>query len=295
MIISLSSFPARLPYIAPCLKSLVAQKRAGDTILVWLGKEQFPHGEDDIPETIRPYLASNGGCVDVRFTDDIRSFTKLLPSLTAFPNDTIITVDDDVAYAPQTIDILKKAHAQNPTAIFAHAVSDLFCSHGDWHRTTGTHGFFTSPQPLRMMLGIGAVLYPPHSLGKLAFDRKLFQRLCPTNDDIWFWYCAAKNGTSIFRVPKAIRRPKMIAATAVGALSATNETNGDEVNRVYIKRIREFDPSFAAIMDETDRKHHLSISFARVTRTLVHYPRQVAYCLRHGGFGFLKAELNRLR
>ena len=143
------------------------------------------------------------------------------------------------------------------------------------------------------MLGIGAVLYPPHALGNLVFDRQLFLRLCPTNDDIWFWYCATKSGTPIFRAPKAIRRPKMIAATAVEALSATNETAGDMVNRDYINRIREFDPSFAAIMDETHRKHRLQIAFARAVRTIIHYPRQAAYCLRHGGLGFLKAEIAR--
>ncbi len=295
MVISLTSFPARLPHIAPCLESLVTQKSAEDCLVLWLGKEQFPHGMDDIPEIILPFSTRKGGSVDIRFTEDIRSFTKLLPALEAFPDDTIITVDDDVSYAPHTIDILKKAHAQNPNVIIAHAVSDLFPSHGEWHRTTGTHGFLTSPQPLRMMLGIGAVLYPPHSLGKLALDRQLFQKLSPTNDDIWFWYCAAKSGTPIFRAPKAIRRPKMIAATAIEALSATNETAGDRVNREYINRIRGFDPAFAAIMDETYREHRLTIAFARIIRALIHYPRQAAYCLRHGGLGFLKAEIKRNR
>ena len=87
----------------------------------------------------------------------------------------------------------------------------------------------------------------------------------------------------------------MIAATSIDALSATNETNGDEVNRNYIRRIREFDPPFAAIMDETYRRNRLKISFARVIRTLIHYPRQAIYCLRHGGLRFLKAEIKRNR
>lgn len=146
-----------------------------------------------------------------------------------------------------------------------------------------------------MMVGLGAVLYPPHSLGDLVFDRQLFQRLCPTNDDIWFWYCAAKNGTPVLRPPKAIRRPRMIAATAIGALSATNERNCDAVNIGYIGRIREFDPGFAATMDESCRRHRIRIALARAFRALVHYPLQAAYCLRHGGLGFLRAEIERSR
>jgi hypothetical protein len=295
MVISLTSFPARLPHIAPCLESLVTQKSAEDCLVLWLGKEQFPHGMDDIPEIILPFSTRKSGSVDIRFTEDIRSFTKLLPALEAFPDDTIITVDDDVSYAPHTIDILKKAHAQDPTAIFAHAVSDLYRSHGEWRRTSGTHGFLASPQPLRMMLGIGAVLYPPHGFSKLALDRQLFQKLSPTNDDIWFWYCAAKRGTPILRVPHAINRLRMIAATSIGALSATNEAKDDAVNREYIRRICDYDTKFAKHLESVHSRHLLQIVCARICRLLFHYPRQALYCLRLGGFNFLKAEVRRAR
>ena len=295
MVISLTSFPARLPHIAPCLESLVRQKEDGDRIVLWLGREKFPHGLEDIPEPIREFTTGRGGMVEIRFTGDMRSFTKLIPALGAFPDDTIITVDDDVAYAPRAIEALKKAHAKTPEAIFAHAVSDLYCSGAEWCRTSGTHGFLAAPQPLRMMLGIGAVLYPPGSLDKCVTDRRLFKVLCPTNDDIWFWYCAAKRGTPILRAPEAIPRPHMIAATSIEALSATNEVNGDEVNRAFIRRIRDFDPPFARQMDAAYSRHRFQIACARLFRLLVHYPRQTVYCLKQGGIGFLKAEIRRTR
>ncbi len=295
MLISLTSFPARLPYIATSLSSLVLQKASEDRVVLWLGREQFPHGVDDIPEPIRSFSTDKGGAVEFRFTEDIRSFTKLIPALEEFPEETIITVDDDVAYDPQTIKILREAHKKNPKAIFAHSVSDLYKCDGKWHRTTGTFGFHTSPQPLRMMLGIGAVLYPPHSIDALACKRELFQKLCPTNDDIWFWYCAAKRGTPIRRVHHAINRPRMIAATSIGALSATNEVNGDKVNREYIRRICDHDPDFAKLLDTVYSRHFHQIACARLSRLLFHYPRQALFCLTHGGFNFLKAELRRLR
>lgn len=295
MVISLTSFPARLPHVAPCLQSLVSQKGPEDHLVLWLGKEQFPHGLDDIPEEIRAFSVDRGGGVDFRFTEDIRAYTKLVPSLIAFPDETIITVDDDVAYAPGTIDVLKKAHARNPTDIFAHAVSDIYRVRGEWRRTSGMHGFFASPQPLRMMLGIGAVLYPPGSLDASVTDKRLFQRICPTNDDVWFWYCAAKKGTPILRVPGAIVRQRMLAATSIGALSATNESDGDKVNREYIRRVCEFDGAFADSMAEAYRKHRVEIALARAIRAFVHYPCQAVYCLRHGGLRFLKAEIRRNR
>ncbi len=295
MVISLTSFPARIPHIAPCLSSLVPQVEAEDHVVLWLGKEQFPNGLEDVPEKIRAFSHQSIHPIEFRFTQDIRSFTKLIPAIEAFPNETIITVDDDVAYAPHTIDILKRAHAQNPTAIFAHAVSDLYRSHGEWRRTSGTHGFLASPQPLRMMLGIGAVLYPPSCLDAIVTDMRLFQKLCPTNDDIWFWYCAAKRGTPILRVPNAINRPKMIAATSIGALSATNEVKGDEVNREYIQRIGNYDPNFAKQLYAVHSRHLPQIVCARVCRLLFHYPRQALNCLKHGGLNFVKAEVRRAR
>lgn len=295
MIVSLTSFPARIPHIAPCVASLVSQIESGDRLVLWLGSEQFPHGLEDVPPQIRTFSQSEGSPLVVRFTEDIRSYKKLIPALIAFPNETIVTVDDDVVYEPHALDLLKKAHANNPKAVFAHTISDIYRSHGEWCRTSGSIGFSTSPQPLRMMVGIGGVLYPPNCLIKRITDRQCFQSFCPTNDDVWFWYCAAKAGTPILRAPGAICRPKMIAATSIGALSATNESNGDQVNRDYIRRIRDFDPAFAAVMDKTYRRHRAQIVLSRSIRALVHYPRQAVYCLRHGGFGFLKAELNRLR
>ncbi len=296
MIISLTSFPARIPHIGPSLQSLVSQKGANDRIVLWLGKEKFPNGLADVPEEIKSFSTTSGGAVEFRFTPDLRSFTKLLPALQAFPDETVVTVDDDVIYAPQTFRLLRQAHKRKPDAIFAHAVSDLYRSSGKWKRTTGTFGFFTSPQPLRMMLGIGAVLYPPHCLDIRVTDSTSYQKLCPTNDDIWFWYCAAKKGTPILRVPHAIRRQKGLGkAGTVGALSAINESEGDQVNREYIQRICDADPDFAHRLTSVHRAHWPQIICARLMRLAVHYPRQAFYCLKAGGVGFLTAEVRNWR
>lgn len=56
MIVSLTSFPARIPHIAPCVASLVSQIESGDRLVLWLGSEQFPHGLEDVPPQIRTIL-----------------------------------------------------------------------------------------------------------------------------------------------------------------------------------------------------------------------------------------------
>ena len=87
----------------------------------------------------------------------------------------------------------------------------------------------------------------------------------------------------------------MMAATSIGALSATNEVKGDEVNREYIRRICDYDPDFAKHLEAVHSRHFLQIVCARVCRLLIHYPRQALHCLRQGGFNFLRAEIHRAR
>lgn len=291
MIISLTSFPARLPQIGKCLQSLVDQLEPEDRLILWLGEEKFPNRMADVPASIRGLSTEAGGCVEIRFTHDRKSFTKLLPALDAFPGDCIITVDDDAIYKPGTIALLKAAHRKNENAIFAHGVSDVYRIGKRWKRTTGTFGFRRSPLHLRMPLGICGVLYPPHSLHPIVSNESLFMKLCPTTDDIWFWYCAVKQDTPILRVPHAIQRVSFAAGWSVGALSAINETHGDKVNRENIRRLMEFDPSFAKKLSTIADHNRLRTAFSLAGRYLIHYPRQAIHCLRTNGLRSLLSQI----
>ena len=291
MIISLTSFPARLPQIGKCLLSLIDQLEPEDRLVLWLGEEKFPNRMEDVPENIRGLSTESGGSVEIRFTHDRRSFTKLLPSLEAFPDDCIITVDDDTIYAPGTIKLLKAAHQQNKSAIFAHGVSDVYRIGNQWKRTTGSFGFCCSPIHLRMPLGVCGVLYPPHSLHPQVSDESLFMKLCPSTDDVWFWYCAVKQGTPILRAPNAIQRQGWSSAGTIDALCALNEANGDKVNRENIQRLMDFDPAFADKLSEIADRNRLRTALSLAGRYLIHYPRQILYCLRIGGWRFLRSQI----
>lgn len=245
----------------------------------------------DVPTNIRALSTDAGGQVEIRFTHDMKSFTKLLPSLKAFPDDCIITVDDDIIYKPGTIKLLKAAHDQNKTAIFAHGVSDVYRSGKTWKRTTGTFGFRRSPIHLRMPLGVGGVLYPPHSLHQQVSDEAIFMRLCPSTDDVWFWYCAVKQGTPVLRVPGAIQRQGWTAAGTIDALCAINEVNGDQVNLENIRRIMDCDPEFKCTLSEIASRNRIRTALSLAGRYLIHYPRQVFFCFRTGGWRFLRSQI----
>ncbi len=44
-------------------------------------------------------------------------------------------------------------------------------------------------------VGYGGTLYPVNSLHDYVCDEKLFMRLCPMADDVWFWFCGIRNNT----------------------------------------------------------------------------------------------------
>lgn len=291
-IISMTSFPQRIPHIAPAIESILRQKDHDDIFILWLAAEEFPNGLADVPDNIRAFTKDHGGELDIRFTDAIRSFKKIIPALATFPDSIIITVDDDTVYPDDVIPKLKKAHDRRPDVIFSHCVCDIYRKNSVWRRTTGNCGFAVGFPYLRIIISAGGTLYPPHALDPIVLDLEKIKRLTPTNDDFWSWFCAARKGTKICQVPHATFRNHSIQdATTVGALSAINEVDGDRVNLQSIRNLLDFDPVLEEKMLASCHKHRFGIALCRLWRYLSWYPRQVLWCLRKEGLGFLKTEL----
>lgn len=70
--------------------------------------------ENNLPIKLRSLIAKG---VEFMFCEDIRSYTKLIPVMKAYPNDYIITVDDDIIYDKKTIENLLEASSSSPDAV----------------------------------------------------------------------------------------------------------------------------------------------------------------------------------
>ncbi len=220
IIISLTSFPARMSDIHYALYSLLNQTLRPDMIVLWLGADKFPNRESDLPESVLRFI-KNG--LTIKWCDDMRSYTKLVPSLAEFPNDIIITVDDDIYYPEWLVERLYDAHCKTPNMIHcmrAHKI--LFAPNGallpynQWEHQTRNN----TPSFLNFLTGVGGVLYPPHSLDSDVCNRDKFQQLAPFADDVWFWAMAVKNGTKINVVPSEF---KCVYVNPARELRMTNE------------------------------------------------------------------------
>lgn len=202
IVISLTSFPQRMYELHYALYSLLTQSVKPSKIVLWLSKEEFPNAEKDIPEKILA-LRKNG--LSIEWVDkNLYSYTKLVPALNKYPNNVIVTVDDDIFYERNLIETLLDAHKSFPNDIICHrahrisTVAEKILPYKRWNKKIKGNNVATFKN---FLTGVGGVLYPQNCLYKDAVNKDLFTTLSPKNDDIWFWAMAVLNKTKIL-VPK---------------------------------------------------------------------------------------------
>lgn len=197
IIVSLTSFPERIPDIHFCIYSLLTQDFKPDIVVLWLAEEQFPNKEADLSDELLK-LKNNG--LTIKWCHDIKPYKKLIPSLKEFPNDYIVTVDDDIFYHKYWLKDIWNQYTKSPNTIVASRARRLnFDSDGlidrydKWHiiKEKNESSFLNFPT------GAGGILYFPNALCEQIFDETLFLELCPSGDDIWFWAMAVLNKTKI--------------------------------------------------------------------------------------------------
>ncbi|WDE13275.1 glycosyltransferase [Thalassomonas haliotis] len=191
--VSLTSYGRRVETVHLTLLSLLQQTYRADRLILWLAEDEFTL--ETLP---RPLLALLECGVEIIFCPDLRSYKKLIPALARYPEDIIITFDDDIIYPQDQVERLIKAHEQDPGVVVCHrghkalkTEDGSLLPYTDWH--------FDLPESQAQAdvfpIGIGGVLYPVNSLHPEVMKESVFMTLCPNADDLWFKAMALKNGT----------------------------------------------------------------------------------------------------
>lgn len=191
IIISLTSFPARINTTHLTIESLLNQSKKADKVILWLAPEQFPNKEKDLPQQLLD-LCEQGLTID--WYHDIKSYKKLIPTLKKYPDAIIVTADDDNIYPKQWLEKLYKSYKKHPHDIHCHRVTKFYYSDAGFQTIAGGYEYHKGASYLNKLVGLGGVLYPPHCFYKDILNEELIKRLAPTNDDQWFWVQAALNG-----------------------------------------------------------------------------------------------------
>ena len=200
IIISLTSYPQRIGDIDVVLFSLINQSIKADKIILWLSEEEFPNGLKDVPLHVLNLLKFG---VEIEFSKrNLFSYNKLLHSLKKYPDDIIITVDDDFYYPYEWLEKLYNAYLEEPNYIHCHRAHFIRFDKKnnikkirEWIMDIDIEG--SRPSYLNYLLGVGGVLYKSNFLHKDIFNEELFMKLAPKEDDQWFWAMAVLQGTKI--------------------------------------------------------------------------------------------------
>ncbi len=234
IIVSLTSFPARMPKLHLCLKSLLLQKVRPDRIILWLAEDEMSLA--DVPAKVSD-LTRYG--LEIRFCDNLKPHNKYFNVMRQFPDATTITVDDDKYYSPELVGDLVAGHERRP--------EDVICTRA--HRITVRDGAI---QPYRkweyetkkrqrashdlMATGAGGVLYPAHCLPPETFDAGKIRRLCLKADDVWLKAMEILNGTKVFAL-RSTHTKYMTGIFGSGKQSLRKENVGMNMNDRYVSDV----------------------------------------------------------
>lgn len=226
IIVSLTSFPARIEDLWIVIECLFRQSYQADKIILWLARPQFEG--IDLPQSL--VIQQKRG-LEIRFVDeDLRSHKKYYYALKEYKTELVITVDDDVFYHKDTIKELKKYYDFFPYCVIANrghlikakAQSDEISPYRKWQHNAKN----LEPSYLLVPTGVGGVLYPPGSLSQEVYNKEVFLKLCPMADDLWLKVSSLLNSKKVFITPRYKQEFITVGKTQKNKLVTSNSLNG---------------------------------------------------------------------
>jgi hypothetical protein len=178
-----------------CIETLLRQEFKPDMIILWLSTEQFKFVEK-LPENLNQ-LQKRG--LTIRWcNDDLGSHKKYYYAFREYPNDTIITVDDDVIYNSKIISSLVELSSKSGDAICCNNAAKITVKDGNIETYLNWEHVETKLDPNAeiMPIGVGGILYPANSMYPDVFEVDILKKYCFFSDDIWLNVMARMNGTN---------------------------------------------------------------------------------------------------
>lgn len=200
VIISLASYPDRIETVHLTIMTLLSQTVRPRGVFLCLAKEQFPNEENDLPQKLVD-LKDKG--LSIRFGEELRPHKKYYDAMLENPDCYIITVDDDVLYPENLVEILMETSGEYPDTVvctWGHRITKgddgKLSGAGEWQYLTDG----TAPAYSIIPTGVGGVLYPPGILDIEVFNQNAIKSLCLNADDLWLKAMAVRNHKMAVRV-----------------------------------------------------------------------------------------------
>ncbi len=199
VIVSFTSFPLRINHIWMVVEMLFRQSVKPDMIVLYLSNLQFDSIET-LPKSLHRYI---GRGLEVKLVDgDLRSHKKYHYAMSEYPNDIIITVDDDSFYPTNTLESLLDTYKQYPDAVVSNRARVLDFKDGKLQPYKRWKTTLEGCSYNLLQTGVDGVLYPPYSRGlyyKDMLNKELAMKLTPAGDDLWLYAMTRLGGCRVVR------------------------------------------------------------------------------------------------
>lgn len=194
VIVSLTSYPERINLVATTIDTLLQQVVKPDKLILWLAESQFPNKESDLPENLLEQCKYG---LEIRWTEDLKSYKKLIPALKEFPDAIIVTADDDLYYQSDWLESLYSAFLKDPEYIYTRRATFININNDTINVFPHYANKHYKPCFNNQLMGGAGTLYPPHFLHQDILNIEAIKNLIPTHDDIYIWAMAILNNKKI--------------------------------------------------------------------------------------------------
>lgn len=243
IIISLTSWKKRISTVHKTIQTLLSQTLKPYKIVLYLASSEFPYGEKELPNELKKLKSE---IFEIKWTDDIKSYKKLIPAIAEFKNEIIITVDDDLLFSSEMIEKLVRGYREKPKCIQCCRVTTIeYNNINDIKTYPSNTKVYSEPTYLHKLSGGAGCLYPPNCFYSDVLDIDKFSKLAPTSDDLWFWLMAVLRGYKVNVIEGDLYKLKYIPGTQDVGLYHVN----DEGDKLFFSHLRNILHEYPILQD----------------------------------------------
>lgn len=251
LIISLTTFPARINQCYYAIKSLMLQDCRADKIILWLAESQFPGRV--LPQKFQSLIDAG---LTIRYCeDDYRSHKKYYYALQEQKkNELVITFDDDIIYESDAISKLVQYHKMFPECIVCNRGFQMIVKDGaitpysKW-KLCSDAGVNNPSYDVMPSTGAGC-LYPYGIMPKSTFDISKAKEVAFSADDLWMRFNSLEKGVKVVKTRKEIATLCNVYGSQKESLATLNDIKREN-DRVIERLVKMYPYSLKLLLEES--------------------------------------------
>lgn len=238
LIVSLTTFPARIDKVWLTIETIMRQEQLPDKIILWLYKGEFKD-KMTLPKNLLR-LVKRG--LTIEFCEqNLMPHNKYFFSMKNNPEANIITIDDDIIYPPDLIKKLWHYHIKFKDSIISTFSRKINIANGEilLYRKWPIINISSGPSYNILTMGVGGSFYPSKSLHPDVYEIKNLKNMALKADDLWLKIMSIKNGTKVVCITGEYKKP-FIPILRKNNVRLMDHNIGDNNNDKVFKSLTKF-------------------------------------------------------